>query len=45
MFSIVRKVLETYLRDKRVATLSDFAEDISMYTGTKEAVFVSLYYE
>jgi hypothetical protein len=28
-----------------VATLSDFAEDISMYTGTKEAVFVSLYYE
>jgi hypothetical protein len=45
MFAIVRKVLETYLKEKRVATLSDFTADISPYTSTKEAVFITLYYE
>lgn len=45
MFALVRKTLETYINEKRVATLSDFTSDLSSYTGTKEAVFVTLYYE
>lgn len=45
MFAIVRNILDTYLREKRVITLSDFTWDISDYTGSKDAVFVTLYYE
>ncbi|GAB0174680.1 MAG: hypothetical protein HHAS10_05590 [Candidatus Altimarinota bacterium] len=45
MFAIVRNVLDTYLREKRVITLSDFTSDISQYTASKEAVFITLYYE
>lgn len=45
MFDIVRRTLETYLKEKRVATLSDFTTDISSFTGSKEAVFVTLYLE
>ena len=45
MFSLVRIILETYLREKRVVTLSDFSADITSYTWSKDAVFVTLYYE
>jgi AMMECR1 domain-containing protein len=45
MFSIVRITLETYLREKRIITLSDITTDITPYISTKEAVFVTLYYE
>lgn len=45
MFAIVRSTLETYLKEKRVVTLSDFTIDIGSYTGSKDAVFVTLYLE
>jgi hypothetical protein len=45
MFAIVRITLETYLREKRIITLSDITADITLYTSAKEAVFVTLYYE
>lgn len=45
MFALVRKILETYLREKRVATLSDFTSDVGAYTATKDAVFVTFYHE
>jgi hypothetical protein len=45
MYNIVRTTLETYLRDKRVVTLSDISSDVSGYTSTKDAIFVTLYHE
>lgn len=43
MTSIVRKVLEIYLRDKRIVTLADFnAEEITL-AKEQSAVFVTIY--
>jgi hypothetical protein len=45
MYSLVRKTLEMYLREKRIITLSEFPQEVMEYMGTKDAVFVTLYYE
>ena len=45
MYTIVRKTLEIYLQEKRIITLSDITEDISSFTQSKDAVFVTLYYQ
>lgn len=45
MYDLVRKTLDTYLREKRIITLSDFPSDATQYTTMKDAVFVTLYHE
>ncbi len=45
MYSIVRTTLETYLKEKRVVTLSDFTIDVSPYTGSRDSVFITLYFD
>lgn len=45
MYTIVRKTLDIYLREKRVLTLTDFPVESSTYVWLKDAVFVTLYYE
>lgn len=45
MHTLVRKILETYLREQRVLTLSDIDSSFLEYTKTQLAVFVTLYYQ
>lgn len=45
MHALVRKTLDTYLREKRIITLSDFPPESTEYTTLKDAVFVTLYHE
>jgi len=45
MHALVRKTLATYLREKRIITLSDFPPETTEYTTIKDAVFVTLYHE
>lgn len=45
MFSLVRKTLEVYLREKRVITLSDIPQELMIFSSKKDAVFVTLYYQ
>jgi AMMECR1 domain-containing protein len=45
MHTLVRKTLETYLREQRVITLSDIDSSLLEHTKTKSAVFVTLYYQ
>lgn len=42
MHEIARKTLEIYLAEKRIPTLSDFA-DTGTYSASKDAIFVTLY--
>lgn len=43
MHALVRKTLETYLRDKRIITQSDIPADILPMMSTRHSVFVTLY--
>jgi AMMECR1 domain-containing protein len=43
MYSLVRKTLEVYLREKRIITQSDFPTDILSHLQSRESVFVTLY--
>ncbi len=45
MHALVRKTLDTYLREQRIITLSDFPAEAIQYTTMKDAVFVTLYHE
>jgi AMMECR1 domain-containing protein len=45
MYSLARKTLEIYLREKRVITLTDFPPEAIEHMSTKDAVFVTLYRE
>ncbi len=45
MYTFVRIILETYLRDKRVVTLSEIEDTFLEHTKTKMSVFVTLYYQ
>jgi AMMECR1 domain-containing protein len=45
MYSLVRKTLEVYLREKRIITQSDFPPEILSHLQTRESVFVTLYSE
>lgn len=45
MISFVRKVLETYLRERRVLTAADFTADDLIFANTKNAVFITLYFQ
>lgn len=45
MHTIARKTLETYLREKRILTLPELASDMQTYGDSKEAIFVTLYYQ
>ena len=45
MHALVRKTLDTYLREKRIITLSDFPPESIEYTTLKDAVFVTIYHE
>ncbi len=44
MYTLVRKTLEIYLREKRIPTLSDIDPSLLEYTKSKMSVFVTLYY-
>lgn len=43
MISIVKKTLETYLRDKRVVTRADLSSEDIVFESKKDAIFVTLY--
>ena len=43
MHALVRKTLETYLRDKRIITHSDIPADLMSMMSTRQSVFVTLY--
>lgn len=45
MYTLVRKILEIYLRENRVITLSDIEGALLEHTKTKMSVFVTLYYQ
>lgn len=45
MYTLVRKILEIYLRENRVITLSDIEGSLLEHTKTKMSVFVTLYYQ
>lgn len=45
MYTLVRKTLEIYLKEKRVITHADFLSEILPHLNTKESVFVTLYHE
>ncbi len=45
MYKLARKTLEIYIREKRIITLPDFPPELLAHMGTKEAVFVTLYYQ
>ncbi len=45
MHNLVRKTLETYIREKRLITQSDFPADTIAMMWKKEAVFVTLYHD
>ena len=43
MHALVRKTLETYLREKRIVTQSDIPTDSIPMMSTRQSVFVTLY--
>ncbi len=45
MYTLIRKTLEIYLREKRIPTLSDIDPSLLEYTKSKMSVFVTLYYQ
>lgn len=45
MHSLVRKTLETYLREKRIVTQSDIPPDLIPMMSTRQSVFVTLYHD
>lgn len=45
MYTLVRKTLETYIREQRVVTLSDIDPSLLEHTKSKMSVFVTLYYQ
>ena len=45
MHILVRKTLDTYIREKRIITLSEFPPEATEYMSLKDAVFVTLYLE
>ena len=45
MYTLVRKTLEIYLREKRIITLSDIDKTLLEHTKTKMSVFITLYYQ
>ena len=45
MYTLVRKTLEIYLREKRIPTLSDIDPSLLEHSKTKMEVFVTLYYQ
>lgn len=45
MYTLVRKTLETYLRENRIITISDIDAALLEYAKTKMSVFVTLYYQ
>lgn len=45
MLQLARKTLETYLKEKRLLTQSDFSSEDLPYLNEKNAIFVTLYYQ
>lgn len=45
MISLVRKTLETYLKEKRIPTQPEFTSQELGLSSLKEAMFVTLYYQ
>ena len=45
MHKLARKALDIYIREKRIITLTDFPPELLSHMSTKEAVFVTFYYE
>ncbi len=45
MQELVRKTLEIYLREKRIIVLSEIPASVSQFSKTKDAVFVTLYFQ
>lgn len=45
MYTLVRKTLEIYLREKRVLSITDFPPESSTDMKSKDAIFVTLYYQ
>ncbi len=43
--ALARKTLEVYLREQRIITQSEFPPETLPHSSTKDAVFVTLYYE
>lgn len=44
MHTLVRKTLDTYLREKRVITQADIPPEVIPFLTQKDAVFVTLYH-
>lgn len=45
MYTLVRKTLEIYLREQRVLSIADFPPESSIDMKSKDAIFVTLYYQ
>ena len=45
MYTIVRKTLDIYLKEKRILTLTDFPAESTEYASLKDAIFITLYHE
>jgi AMMECR1 domain-containing protein len=43
MYTLVRKTLEIYLKEKRIITQTQFPQDVEVHLNSQNAVFVTLY--